>query len=128
MTEEKDLDLLLALRPRPQHDELEQAPQRPVEKRQNQTPRATHQYNRPYPGSRASRTRTTPKRHPGCRRSFRHAHAPTRTVAPRLSLSTFNDRHRAAQRISRWAAQVVSGLSNRIAMCPANCQFHLNGV
>jgi len=35
MTEEKSLDLLLALRPRPQRDELEQAPQRPVEERQN---------------------------------------------------------------------------------------------
>ena len=39
MAQQQDLDLLLPLRAKPQNDQLEQAPQRPIQKRQNHTPR-----------------------------------------------------------------------------------------
>ena len=41
MAQHQYLDLLLALRPRPQHDELQQAAQRPVEKRHSHALRTT---------------------------------------------------------------------------------------
>jgi hypothetical protein len=40
VAQEKDLDLLLALREEAQNEQLEQLPQRPVKKRQNNPPRA----------------------------------------------------------------------------------------
>ena len=37
VAKQQDLDLLLPFRAPPEHDQLKQAPQRPVEKRQNET-------------------------------------------------------------------------------------------
>src|SRR6266508_3741969 len=43
-----DLDLLLALRPHPQHEQLQQPLQRPVQEQQHRAPRTTHLDRRPY--------------------------------------------------------------------------------
>src|SRR6266536_3293230 len=42
VAQHEDLDLLLTLRPQPQHEQLQQPPQRPVQKRQHGASRTTH--------------------------------------------------------------------------------------
>jgi hypothetical protein len=48
MTQHEDLDLLHPLRAHPQHEQLEQPPRQPVQKRQHHAPRTTHLDNRAY--------------------------------------------------------------------------------
>ena len=48
VTKHEDLDLLLTLRPHPQHEQLQQAPHRPVQERPHRAPRTTHLDRRPY--------------------------------------------------------------------------------
>src|SRR5436190_9523874 len=48
MAQHQDLDLLLTLRAQPQHKQLQQPPQHPIEKRQHHAPRMTHLDRRPY--------------------------------------------------------------------------------
>ena len=48
VAQDEDLDLLLALRPHPQNEQLQQPPQHPVEKRQHHALRTTHLDRRAY--------------------------------------------------------------------------------
>jgi len=48
VAQHQDLDLLLTLRAQPQHKQLQQSPQHPIEKRQHHAPRMTHLDRRPY--------------------------------------------------------------------------------
>jgi hypothetical protein len=48
VAEQQYLDLLLPLRTTPQHDQLKQPPQRPVEKADDHAPRPTRHRHRPY--------------------------------------------------------------------------------
>src|SRR4051812_49059549 len=65
MAEEQDLDLLLPFRPEAEHDQLEQPPQRPVQKRERDPlPAACHgRWTRPV--TRGARRNPTPPQ-PSC--------------------------------------------------------------
>src|SRR6266542_3524076 len=60
MPQQQDLDLLLPLRSEPQHDKLEQPPQRAVHKRENHTPRTTRHRRIRVFGTNTPTNRTSP--------------------------------------------------------------------
>jgi hypothetical protein len=62
MAEQQNLDLLLALRPPPKHDEFKQPSQRPVEKAHDHATRTTRRRYRPYRSNQPQPAHTTQSR------------------------------------------------------------------
>ena len=60
VAQQQDLDLLLPLGATPEHDELEQPPQRPIEKRQHHTLTTTRHRRRPYRSGRETQRAMPP--------------------------------------------------------------------
>jgi hypothetical protein len=74
VTQDEDLDLLLALRPNPQDKQLQQPPQHPIEKRQHNAPRTTHLDRRAYTRNAGQRPGITRRISPARDLGFRHSH------------------------------------------------------